>query len=96
MNGFELIKEAAKRVECKTLMDKIYANDPSHWPYGLSPDQHDDLSLIRKQASGDCVGFAGWQNRKDADGTRVGYYTIGVLPEYQRQGFAKQAVAAMI
>ena len=96
MNGFEMIKEAAKHIECKTLMGKIYASDPSHWPYGLSPEQHDDLCLIRKQASGECVGFTGWQSRKDPDGSRVGYYTIGVLPEYQRQGFAKQAVAAMI
>ena len=78
------------------LLSSIYEEDPSYWPYGLDAGQFDGgLYLISKSASHETVGFVGWQERRE-DKRDVGYYAIGVLPEYRRQGFAKEAVQAII
>lgn len=78
------------------LLSSIYEEDPSYWPYGLDVGQFDGgLYLISKSASHETVGFVGWQERRE-DKRDVGYYAIGVLPEYRRQGFAKEAVQAII
>jgi GNAT superfamily N-acetyltransferase len=54
-----------------------------------------DLFLIGKSASSDPVGFVGSQAR-DVEGKRVGFYSIGVLPEYRNQGIAKEAVTRLL
>jgi GNAT superfamily N-acetyltransferase len=78
------------------LLSSIYEEEPSYWPYGLCADQFDGgLYLISKSAAHETVGFVGWQERRE-DARDVGYYAIGVLPEYRRQGFAKAAVQAII
>jgi len=81
---------------CSKIMDRIVAENPSYWPYGCNPEMFNGgVYLIRKSASHEPVGFTGWQEF-DEDGKKVGYYSIGILPEYRQQGFAKEAVAKLI
>lgn len=78
------------------IMDQIYKEDPSKWPYGLHIPGHDGgVWLVRKQASGEPVGFVGWQER-EREGRKVGYYSIGILPEYRGSGMAKAALAGLL
>lgn len=87
---------AAHLGECSQIMDKIVAENPSYWPYGCNPDMFNGgVYLIRKSASHEPVGFTGWQEFQE-DGKKIGYYSIGILPEYRQQGFAKEAVAKLI
>jgi len=85
--------------EAFNIMEQIHGEDTTKWPHGLYPDQYngegDNIYLIRKSASAGPVGFIGWQESMDA-GRKVGYYSIGVLPEYRQQGFAKAAVASLL
>lgn len=83
--------------QVRTIMRKIHDENPAYWPYGLSADQFDSggLYLVQKQASSEPVGFVGWQKFNE-EGRRVGYYAIGILPEFREQGFAKQAVAGVL
>jgi RimJ/RimL family protein N-acetyltransferase len=81
---------------CQQIMDTIYKEDPSKWPYGLDIPGHDGgVYLIRKSASSQPVGFVGWQERRKGH-KKVGYYSIGILPEYRGSGFAKEAVQQVI
>jgi hypothetical protein len=78
------------------IMDYIHKEDPSYWPYGLATDQFNGgLYLVKKSSSDAPVGFVGWQKFAEA-GRDIGYYAIGILPEYRQQGFAKQAVTQVI
>ena len=78
------------------IMRRVLDEEPSYWPYGLEVGQFDGgLYLISKQASSEPVGFVGWQVRQE-QGRDIGYYAIGVLPEHRQQGFAKQAVQALL
>ena len=79
------------------ILQRILEETPEYWPYGLSMDQFDGgLYMLSKTAgSNDFVGFVGWQER-DEPGKRVGYYAIGVLPEYRRQGLAKAAIQKLL
>jgi len=94
-----VIGSAAKQ-EAVEIMDRIYREDPKHWPQGLDPDGFDGgLFLIREKQAGTPVGFCGWQERNEIAGSncvKIGYYSIGVLPEYRRNGYAKQALNRLI
>lgn len=80
----------------RDIMQRIYDEDPSYWPHGLTPEHCDGGTyLIRKAADFSPVGFAGWQER-EREGKRIGYYAVGILPEYRGQHFAKRAVAKLI
>lgn len=84
------------RRECEGIMKKIYDENPSYWPYGLDVASHDGgLYMIREASTHKPIGFTGWQEREEGP-TRVGYYSIGILPEYRNNGYAKQAVAKLI
>ena len=84
------------RRKCEEIMDKIYREKPAHWPHGLSVAGHDGgIWLIRKSKDDSPVGFVGWQERRKGL-EKVGYYTIGILPEYRNQGMAKKAVYEII
>lgn len=77
-------------------MKKIYDENPSYWPYGLDIAAHDGgVYMIREASTGKPIGFTGWQERNE-DNIKVGYYSIGILPEYRNNGFAKKAVAKLI
>ena len=77
-------------------MERIRAEDPSYWPYGLDIKGHDGGVWMVRQASTDRpVGFVGWQERKQGR-TKVGYYSVGILPEYRGHGLAKAAVARLL
>jgi GNAT superfamily N-acetyltransferase len=86
--------------EAKGIMERIRSENPSYWPHGLSAEHFDDgLYLIREKTASTPVGFCGFQRRLDLDGDRpvvTGYYSIGVLPEYRRHGFAKEAVSKLL
>lgn len=78
------------------IMRQVLTEDPSYWPYGLDAKQFDGgLYMISKSASHEPVGFVGWQVRQEK-GRAIGYYAIGVLPEFRQQGFAKEAVASLL
>lgn len=83
------------RAQLEDVMDRIYKENPSNWPEGLSIRGHDDIYMIRSASTDEPVGFVGWQTIKEA-GSKVGYYTIGILPEHRRNGFAKEAVSRVI
>jgi len=84
------------RRECEGIMKKIYEEDPSYWPYGLDMAAHDGgVYMIREASTKKPIGFTGWQERMDGT-TKVGFYSIGILPEYRNNGYAKQAVAKLI
>lgn len=78
------------------LLSRIREESPGHWPYGLSRAHFDGgLYLISKQAGMEPVGFVGWQERQEGR-KNIGYYSIGVLPEHRRKGYAKTAVSAIL
>lgn len=84
------------RRECEDIMQRIYNEDPSYWPYGLNISAHDGgVYMIREASTKKAIGFTGWQEREEGN-VKVGYYSIGILPEYRHNGFAKQAVAKLL
>lgn len=84
------------RRECEAIMDAIYKENPSYWPYGLNIEAHDGgVYMVREASTRKPVGFTGWQER-DEDGVKVGYYSIGILRGYRNNGYAKQAVSKLI
>jgi len=94
-----VINSAGKR-EAAEIMRQIVQEEPKHWPYGLDPDGFDGgLYLIREKQANTAVGFCGWQERNEIDGNKcvkIGYYSIGILPEHRRNGYAKQALNRLI
>lgn len=76
-------------------MSRIYNENPSYWPYGLTMDCHKDVYLIRDNMTKAAAGFVGWQTVKEGD-KKIGSYSIGILPEYRGNGFAKEAVAKIL
>lgn len=83
--------------QASSILQRILTEEPDFWPYGLSVDQFDGgLYMLSKSAnSNEYIGFVGWQERED-EGRNIGYYAIGVLPEYRRQGLAKAAVQKLL
>lgn len=81
-------------------MDRIYQENPSFWPHGLTAEHFDGgLYLIREKQANTPVGFCGFQRRFEFENHRsfvTGYYSIGVLPEYRNNGFAKEAVSKLL
>lgn len=86
--------------EARRILNTIQAENPSYWPYGLFPDAFDGgLYLIREKRSNMACGFCGWQDRFEKQAGRrikVGYYSIGILPEFRGNHFAKEAVSKLI
>lgn len=100
-DGLRIDSEARK--ECEGIMSQIYGESPSSWPYGLDMGGHDGgVWLVRDPGTLKAAGFVGWQERKEKAGLasgrllKVGYYSIGILPEYRGNGYAKDAVAQVI
>ena len=86
---------SSAREEVRSIMQKIYNEDPSYWPYGLDIPGHESVYLIRDNMTKAAAGFVGWQQMRRG-GKVVGSYSIGILPEYRNKGFAKEAVAKII
>jgi len=86
--------------EAAGILRDIYNENPSYWPHGLSVGHFDGgLWLVREKSSSAPVGFVGWQERpeRSASGLRkIGYYSIGVLPAYRGNGFAREAVGKLL
>lgn len=81
--------------EVRSIMKRVYNDDPSYWPYGLDVDGHESLYLIRDNMTKAAAGFVGWQEQR-INGRKIGSYSIGILPEFRSKGFAKEAVAKII
>lgn len=95
-----LIKSASvvdltARQEVSDIMNRIYNEDPSAWPYGLNIPGHDSVYLIRDKMTKQAAGFVGWQE-STKNGKKIGSYSIGILPEYRHNGFAKEAVSKVL
>lgn len=92
----EMVKSASTaRDEVRSIMKRIYEEDPSYWPYGLDIPGHESVYLIRDAMTKAAAGFVGWQEERKGF-RKVGSYSIGILPEYRGKGFAKEAVARII
>lgn len=87
--------DMSAREEARSIMKKIYDEDPSYWPYGLDIPGHESLYLVRDNMTKAAAGFVGWQEMVE-NGRKIGSYSIGILPEYRKKGFAKEAVAKII
>lgn len=90
------------RQEAQRIINETYRESPSFWPYGFNIDGFDGgLYLLRSKEAGTAIGVVGWQERNEFDANghdmvKVGYYTIAILPEHRRMGYAKEAVARII
>lgn len=93
--GSGLVKNASALSDVKDIMQKVYEEEPSYWPYGLGVDGHESVYLIRDNMTKAAAGFVGWQEQR-VNGRKIGSYSIGILPEYRSQGFAKEAVAKIL
>ena len=92
----EYTLDPSARSECENIMGRIYSEDPSYWPHGLTISGHNGgMYMIRQASTKEAIGFTGWQERQE-DGKKVGYYSVGVLPGYRGNGFAKRAVSQLI
>lgn len=89
-DGTKQACDLSGRMEAQAIMDRIYNEDPSYWPYGLGIPGHDGVYLIRDKMTKQAAGFVGWQQMME--GGRL----IGILPEYRGHGFAKEAVAKIL
>lgn len=83
------------RAKAWEIMQEIKNENPSHWPNGISISGHDHLYLV-KDSSETPVGFVGWQNIRNDQNEKIGYYTVGILSEHRKQGLAKEAVQKII
>ncbi|MCD8064867.1 GNAT family N-acetyltransferase [Akkermansia sp.] len=93
--GVKSAYDLSRRMEAQAIMDRIYNEDPSYWPYGLGIPGHDGVYLIRDRMTKQAAGFVGWQQMMEG-GRLIGSYSIGILPEYRGHGFAKEAVAKIL
>jgi len=82
-------------LKVRDIMDQVYQEDPTKWPQGLDIPSHDGGVYMIRSASGDAAGFVGWQERVK-EGKTVGYYTVGVLPEFRGKGMAKAALNKLL
>lgn len=89
------VVDLTARQEVSDIMNKIYNEDPSAWPYGLNIPGHDSVYLIRDKMTKQAAGFVGWQELTK-NGKKIGSYSIGILPEYRHNGFAKEAVSKVL
>jgi ribosomal protein S18 acetylase RimI-like enzyme len=82
--------------EAEAVMQEVFAENPSHWPNGVSVDHFDGgVYLIKECSTDEPVGFTGWQVRRDGNKS-VGYYSIGIKKAHRRKGFAKEAVQKLV
>ncbi len=89
------VVDLTARQEVSDIMNRIYNEDPSAWPYGLNIPGHDSVYLIRDKMTKQAAGFVGWQETTK-NGKKIGSYSIGILPEYRHNGFAKEAVSKVL
>lgn len=93
------VVDTPARRECEEIMEKIRAEDPSYWPHGCNIEGHirtnGNVYMIREASTKKAIGFTGWQEFREGH-RKVGYYSIGILPEYRGNGFAKAAVSKLL
>lgn len=93
------IEKAAstEKEECRKIMQAIYDENPSYWPYGLDVESHDSVYLVKDKMTKAAAGFVGWQEFVEYPSMKkIGSYSIGILPEYRGNGFAAEAVAKLL
>lgn len=77
------------------IMRDIYGENPHYWPYGLHAGKFNDLYLVKDANTNNPVGFVGWQEFPEGR-RKIGYYAIGVLPEYRQMGAGREAVKQLL
>lgn len=80
------------------VFQSLYQEHPEHWSNGLSFRNFapgESVYLVREKQASTPMGFVGWQQRQE-QGKRIGYYSVGLLPEFRGKGYAKEAVAKLI
>jgi RimJ/RimL family protein N-acetyltransferase len=94
---FKFASNSLTRAMAESVVQQVYEENPSYWPYGLklgnflkSADR--EIHLLIDKKSSKPAAFVGWYEDADDAGQKIGYYSIGVLPEYRGQGLAKEAV----
>jgi hypothetical protein len=82
---------------CCDIMGRIYGENPQHWPFGLDRSMMSPggLYIVKDAHSSQPAGFVGWQEFREGP-IKVGYYSIGILPEFRQRGLAKSAVRQLI
>jgi RimJ/RimL family protein N-acetyltransferase len=96
--SFEKMASTSSAKEaCQEIMERIYGENPTYWPYGLNIEGHNSggVYLVKDAKTKKAVGFTGWQVQKRGS-RKIGYYSIGILPEYRGNGFAKSAVSQLL
>lgn len=85
-------------MDIDSILDTIYKENPSHWPYGLYKEGFDHIYVVRDNMTKQAAGFTGWQfgYLDDFPGQKLGLYSIGLLPEFRGKGLAKEAVAKIV
>jgi len=79
------------------IADQVYRENPTWWPYGLSRRHLDGGAWLVKTSAGQPAGFVGLQLRAgEKPRERVGYYAVGLLPQYRGTGLAKKALTHML
>jgi RimJ/RimL family protein N-acetyltransferase len=86
---------SADRRECEGIMRTIYQENPTFFPHGLFIEGLDDAYVVKQASTLKPVGFTGWQEFPEGR-QKVGYYSIGILPEFRGQGYAKSALAGIL
>lgn len=96
--GTSMRKSASSDKEtCRSIMQRIYEEDPSYWPYGLDIESHNSVYLVKDKMTKAAAGFVGWQEFTEYPSLKkIGSYSIGILPEYRGNGFASEAVAKIL
>lgn len=88
--------DLTSRQQTTDIMERIRQENPSYWPYGLSIGHHDGgVYMIREASTREPLGFVGWQERSRGM-RKIGYYSIGLLPEHRGSGYAREAVSKVI
>jgi hypothetical protein len=83
------------RSACEHIMRTIYQENPGYWPYGLTLGHLDGGCWLVKDAQAQPIGFVGWQERNDGI-KKIGYYAIGILPEFRHQRYGRAAVQELL
>lgn len=92
-----MVKAASSaRNQVQSIMDTLVKESPDFWPYGCSvANMNGGCYLVRDNETQKAAGFVGWQTFKEA-GKKVGYYAVGLLPEFRGRKMAKEAVSKLL
>lgn len=86
----------AMATKLASVMQEVYTERPEFWPYGLTPNHFKSYNPVIDTDTMKVAGFVGWQELSAEEGKKVGYYSVGLLPEFRGKGHAYKAVKSLI